>query len=86
MNKDAPGASYLTPNNGDEMGREKYVSLLLTAVYKSEILCGSAQACKNYYQMKQEETTWERYRAEANVFWAGGGGRHEVEATREASI
>lgn len=68
MNKDAPGASYLTLNNGDETGRGKYVSFLLTAVYMSEVLRGSAKACKNYYQMKQEETTWEPYRAEANVF------------------
>lgn len=36
----------------------------------------------NYYQMKQEGTTWEPYRAEAN----GAGGGHAEEAVGEAAV
>lgn len=51
----------------------------------TNILSGLVQTSKNYYQMKQEGTTWELYRAEANVCGAEGG-RHGEEAIEEASI
>lgn len=77
MTEDGPEAHcYLTLKNVGEMREALACLLLLTATLMTNILRGSVQASKKYYQMKQEGTTWEAYRAEANACGAGGGGRH----------
>lgn len=88
MNKDGPGAHCWLPSTKQCRGEEEAPAclLLLTAIYLTDALGGSVQASKSYYQIKQEGTTWEPYRAGANVCWAGEGGKHWEEATGEASI